>query len=128
MYELARVRGAEIGAEVLWCDGGAGGLSGVAGNIQVGPGSWVKTIGVPYPATGVRRTVYGLCGDWLVMAILVGVPGSIWAIRRNRKDFPFVDWRRGGQLLIARLRGTVQRRSATSGQTESLLDAPVPSA
>ena len=124
MYELARARGDELGAEVLWCDGGAGGLSGVAGNVQVGTGSWVKTIGIPYPA-GERRTIYGICGDWLVLAVLTGVPGFIWAMRRNKREIYSIDWKSPAQHLIARIRGTVQR--PPPGHSESLLDAPVPS-
>ncbi|KAF8530003.1 hypothetical protein JB92DRAFT_2859374 [Gautieria morchelliformis] len=125
MYELARARGDELGADVLWCDGGAGGLSGVAGDLQVGSGSWVKTIGIPYPA-GERRTVYGICGDWLVLAAFMGVPGVIFMMGRNMNDAA-VEWRRRGQDLLGRIRGAVRRAPAPPAQTESLLDAPVPS-
>jgi len=82
MYELARVRGKEIGAEVLWCDGGAESLSGVAGDVNVGTGSWVKTIGVPYPAEE-KRTIYGYGGDLLVLGLLVAVSGSLWLIEQD---------------------------------------------
>jgi hypothetical protein len=124
MYELARARGDELGADVLWCDGGAGGLSGVAGSVQVGPGSWVKTIGVPYPA-GEGRTVYGIGGDWLVLATFLGIPGVIFMMGRN-VNYPAIEWRRRGQDLVARIRGAV-RRAPPPAQVESLLDAPVPS-
>lgn len=120
MYELARARGNELGADVLWCDGGAGGLSGVAGDIQVGRGSWVKTIGVPYPSAQ-HRTIYGICGDWLVLATFLGVPGLILAIqRRSETSFP-IDWSHRGRGFLARIRSMTQRAPP---QTESLLDAP----
>jgi len=82
MYELARARGEEVGAEVLWCDGGAGGLSGVSGDIVVGTGSWSKTIGVPYPAEE-RRTIYGYGGDLFVFALLIAASGSLWLIHER---------------------------------------------
>ncbi|KAG8976381.1 hypothetical protein FRB90_009194, partial [Tulasnella sp. 427] len=59
MASLAAARGDELGASVLWCDGGAGAVGGVygfgrgAGGLlveEVGNGgrSWVATFGVPY--------------------------------------------------------------------------------
>lgn len=53
MWLQARQRAEELQSIVLWCDGGEGGMSGVAGggfnDVQVGPGSFVRTIGIQYP-------------------------------------------------------------------------------
>lgn len=121
MYELARSRGAELGADVLWCDGGAGGLSGVSGNVQVGPGSWVKTIGVPYPMKG-HRTLYGICGDWLALAVCLGVLGFLMAIPHTKGE-PSVKWRQRGQELFARIQGRIRGViSRPPVHSESLID------
>lgn len=62
MWEQAKARAAETGATVLWCDGGAGGLSGLADArysevVQAGPGSWAKPVPVAHPFDA-RRTLY----------------------------------------------------------------------
>lgn len=77
MWEQAKQRADEVGSMVLWCDGGEGGVSGVAGNgfsemNQVGEGSWVKTVGLPWPFQE-KRTIYAREGDVVVMMIF-------WAI------------------------------------------------
>lgn len=69
MWEQAKRRANEVGSVVLWCDGGDGGVSGVAGNgysevFQVGEGSWTKTIGIEYPFNMNRLTLYARFGDW----------------------------------------------------------------
>ena len=61
MWEQAKARAAETGSTVVWCDGGEGGISGIANAayseiVQVGPGSWVKRLGVPYPFDETRTT------------------------------------------------------------------------
>lgn len=130
MYELARARGEEIGAEVLWCDGGAGGLSGVAGGVQVGQGTWVKTIGVPHPAQE-SRTPYGFCGDWLALAAMWGVPALFWALRRNEGHIEqtsrsaIAGLKEHGRVFIDRIRGIGQiNRAATAPpQSDQLIDA-----
>lgn len=67
MWLQAKQRAEELGTIVLWCDGGKGGVSGVAGGgyseiAQVGTGSWTKTVGIPYPFND-RRTPYAQFGD-----------------------------------------------------------------
>lgn len=67
MWLQAKQRAEELGTIVLWCDGGKGGVSGVAGGgyseiVQVGTGSWIKTVGIPYPFND-RRTLYAQIGD-----------------------------------------------------------------
>ncbi|KAF8578420.1 hypothetical protein K439DRAFT_1621342 [Ramaria rubella] len=129
MYELARARGEEIGAEVLWCDGGAGGLSGVAGNLQVGTESWAKTIGVPFPIDD-RRTLYGACGDWLVVALLLGMPGFAWVVRWSElagivgyKRGVALSWmRQRAQAFVGRIRRREEQGPSTSVQNERLID------
>ncbi|KAF5323580.1 hypothetical protein D9611_005723 [Ephemerocybe angulata] len=59
MWLQAKQRAEELNTMVLWCDGGDGGVSGVAGGgyesfEQVGTGSWVKNIGLEYPFTTSR--------------------------------------------------------------------------
>jgi hypothetical protein len=75
MWEQAKARANEIGSMVLWCDGGDGGVSGIAGQgineiTQVGQGSWVRRIGVQYPFDE-RRTVYAWIENsgWLILAL-----------------------------------------------------------
>jgi hypothetical protein len=67
MWLQAKQRAEELGTIVLWCDGGKGGVSGVAGGgyseiAQVGTGSWTKTVGIPYPFND-RRTFFARFGD-----------------------------------------------------------------
>lgn len=62
MWSQAKERAEEMGSMVLWCDGGEGGVSGIAGRgfhdvAQVGSGSWVRTIGIKYPLDN-HRTPY----------------------------------------------------------------------
>lgn len=61
MWQQVRQRAEELGTLILWCDGGDEGVSGLAGGgfkdpVQVGLGSWVKTVGIPYPFND-RRTL-----------------------------------------------------------------------
>ncbi|KAG6911589.1 hypothetical protein DXG01_011892 [Tephrocybe rancida] len=83
MWQQASQRAGELGTMVLWCDGGDGGVSGVAGGgfhdfMQVGLGSWVKTVGVSYPFDE-RQTVYARAGDLVFLLIWLLVFGSpIW--------------------------------------------------
>ncbi|PCH33901.1 hypothetical protein WOLCODRAFT_112763 [Wolfiporia cocos MD-104 SS10] len=79
MWEQARARAEELGSMVLWCDGGDGGVSGVAGAgmhdvVQVGRGSWVKRIGVAYPPDQ-DRTVYSWGGGWAALVAAWGLAG-----------------------------------------------------
>jgi hypothetical protein len=83
MWEQAKARAEEMGSMVLWCDGGKGGVSGVAGGgideiMQVGEGSWTRTIAVQWPFNE-GRTVYARFGDayilpamWLLLGGWVG--------------------------------------------------------
>lgn len=112
MWAQAQARAAETGATVVWCDGGRGGLSGIAGPgystvVQVGGGLWSKPLGVPYPFD-TRRTAYERGGQlvacaavWAVVAAglvveggaaAVGVGAAVQAIvqrvRRGREDAP----------------------------------------
>lgn len=71
MWLQAKQRAEELGAMVLWCDGGEGGVSGVAGGgfgdvTQVGVGSFVRSIGIQYPFDE-RRTLYARFGDFVLV-------------------------------------------------------------
>ena len=64
MWEQAKSRANEIGSMVLWCDGGTTGVSGIGGGgireiMQVGAGSWSRTIGLQFPFDQ-GRTVYAV--------------------------------------------------------------------
>ncbi|KAK7059175.1 hypothetical protein VNI00_001802 [Paramarasmius palmivorus] len=74
MWEQAKQRALELGSAVLWCDGGDGGISGVAGrgiseSIQVGKGSWARKIGIQYEFDE-SRTFYGKGGNWLILVLI----------------------------------------------------------
>jgi predicted amidohydrolase len=74
MWEQAKARAAETGSTVVWCDGGKGGISGVANGayseiVQVGPGSWVKHIAIPHPFNE-RRTFFTWGGDGVAFLIV----------------------------------------------------------
>ncbi|KIJ54645.1 hypothetical protein M422DRAFT_153109 [Sphaerobolus stellatus SS14] len=134
MYEMARARGEEVGAEVLWCDGGAGGLSGVAGDVQVGGGSWVKRIGVAYPPEE-KKTVYAFGGDILVMGVLFAASGGLWVIHDRKLEImslfsPYVPSVRATMRnLFENIRNRLPGRrpaenvAATNEHTPLLIDA-----
>ncbi|KAF8078816.1 hypothetical protein FPV67DRAFT_1466588 [Lyophyllum atratum] len=80
MWQQARQRAEELGTMVLWCDGGDGGVSGVAGGgfrdfTQVGLGSWIKVLGIEYPFDD-RRTPYARFGDLGILLVWLLVLGS----------------------------------------------------
>lgn len=85
MWEEVKQRANEIGSLALWCDGGEGGVSGVAGGgyndiYQVGEGSWTRTIGIQYPFDS-SRTFYARFGDTVMFAaswFLVIGPAGLW--------------------------------------------------
>jgi hypothetical protein len=83
MWEQARARAEEAGSMVLFCDGGAQGVSGVAGHgirepVQFGTGSWTRTIGVQWPFNQ-RRTLYMWGGEYLPVAFVWLLVGGSWA-------------------------------------------------
>ncbi|KDQ17762.1 hypothetical protein BOTBODRAFT_155856 [Botryobasidium botryosum FD-172 SS1] len=73
MFQLARARANELNAKIIWCDGGHGAVGGLAGDgerdMQVGEGTWVKTIGIPWPFKH-SRTMYAIIGDVGAIVIL----------------------------------------------------------
>jgi len=113
MWQQARQRAEEIGSMVLWCDGGDGGVSGIAGGgshefSQVGRGSWVKTIGVQYPFNE-SRTPYAFLGHYTLFLPWAVVLGTLLGSRvyLNR-----MHWGPAGG--IRRLRAILGRDSAQS--------------
>ena len=82
MWEQAKARAEEQGSMVLWCDGGKGGVSGVAGRgmhafRQVGPGSWSQTVSIPWPFDQ-RRTVFSAVGTPVALAMVWAMVGLFW--------------------------------------------------
>lgn len=83
MWEQAKTRAEEIGSAVLWCDGGEGGVSGVASQgikdyMQVGEGWWTRTIGIQWPFNE-NRTVYSRWGNGYTLLVLWAILGCGWA-------------------------------------------------
>ncbi|KAJ2912146.1 hypothetical protein MD484_g8268, partial [Candolleomyces efflorescens] len=77
MWLQAKQRAQELDSMVLWCDGGEGGFSGIAGGgyqsfEQVGSGSWVKDIGVDHPFRE-GKTLYARWEDLFVLAYWAAV-------------------------------------------------------
>ena len=74
MWLQAKRRAEELQSIVLWCDGGEGGVSGVAGSgfndvVQVGSGSFVRTIGIQYPFDH-QKTSFARWGNPFLILIL----------------------------------------------------------
>ncbi|KAG8713682.1 hypothetical protein FRC09_018449 [Ceratobasidium sp. 395] len=114
MFAHASNRAIEQGASVLWCDGGEGGVSGVGGLAasglgpvggigQVGTGgSWLQTIGVPFPydPKDFAPTWYSRWGDLTIIflawiSLCAGFTAPAWhglqailAAGRNRLRGP----------------------------------------
>lgn len=85
MWDQARSRAAELGSTVLWCDGGEGGVSGVAGPgmsevVQVGQGSWVRKIGIERPFGRRERTLYAKGGDLFSLFLAWAIFGGGWMV------------------------------------------------
>ena len=79
MWLQAQQRASEQGSIVLWCDGGEGGMSGVAGRgfndvVQVGSGSFVRTIGIQYPFDN-KKTYFARFGNAVLILFWVFVLG-----------------------------------------------------
>jgi hypothetical protein len=122
MWKQASQRAHEIRSTVLWCDGGEGGVSGVAGHgynevVQVGSGSWLRTIALEFPFNEDSRTLYARYGKLvlLVFAVLAaGVPigraGSM--VGSNMKQH-------GGNFA----RYVIERFRREAGPIENLIDA-----
>ncbi|TCD67112.1 hypothetical protein EIP91_000575 [Steccherinum ochraceum] len=84
MWEQAKARAMETGSVVVWCDGGAGGVSGVAARglqeiVQVGQGSWTRTIGLQWPFDE-RRTVFNWGGSYMALISVWGILGVGWVV------------------------------------------------
>ncbi|KAJ7246278.1 hypothetical protein B0H12DRAFT_1073218 [Mycena haematopus] len=139
MWEEVKQRANEVGSLALWCDGGQGGVSGVAGSgyndfYQVGEGSWSRPVGIPYPFHS-TPTVYARVGDASIVAaswFLVFGPIA-FAMIAIIIDFYF----RTGQrpafhhegslkccIAVSSFAGPTDLRHPTSGQSPSLLSRP----
>ncbi|KAI6118972.1 hypothetical protein EV401DRAFT_2178541 [Pisolithus croceorrhizus] len=86
MWEQAKTRAAEIGSMVLWCDGGATGVSGVGGQgieeiMQVGAGSWERTCWYSLAIRLRGELSTATMGEFFVLAVLATVMGSNVAAR-----------------------------------------------
>jgi predicted amidohydrolase len=125
MWEQARARAEEMGSMVLFCDGGAEGVSGVAGHgmrevFHVGPGTWMRAVGIEYPFDE-GKTVYAAGGDWamflLVWGILgVGWTGEIGLVWLGR--FTLQGSQGRARQILAALWGKIRRTREEQGQGE----------
>lgn len=117
MWLQAKQRAEELGTIVLWCDGGKGGVSGVAGGgyseiAQVGTGSWTKTVGIPYPFND-RRTPFAQFGN---IALLL-----LWAFVLGKIPFSHFSALKGPGLWVwtqvnSRLRGSSSKVVSQRGE------------
>ncbi|KAG8936048.1 hypothetical protein FRC00_009914 [Tulasnella sp. 408] len=96
MASLASARGDELGASVLWCDGGSGAVNGVYGYgrgnrglliEEVGNGgkSWVATFGVPYNGGKDEerpKTAYASAGGSAAFTFLATILGVGWGAEK----------------------------------------------
>jgi len=129
MWEQARARAEEIGSMVLWCDGGEGGVSGVAGGgmtdfMQFGEGSWSRTIGVQWPFD-VSRTVYARWGDWYTVLLLWLHFVVAWVGGKLVNQDPLDIYPAKGGILTSLSKWRNRRRApieAQGGESQSLLD------
>jgi hypothetical protein len=125
MWEQARARAEEMGSMVLWCDGGEGGVSGVAGGgmtdfMQVGKSSWSRTIAIQWPFNE-TRTVYARWGNWPLLVLWVLLGGG-WAGESIVQRGLGIHAAMGG---IRRIMATIRARlrpASPNAQTQSLLD------
>lgn len=114
MWEQALARASEAGSTLLWCDGGDYGLSGIGGDavpagdiVQVGSGSWVRTIGLKSEPNN-SRTLYARFGFWFWVVLVCGVMGSEVSVNALffellRKNSPTRTFTFGGKTIqIAR--------------------------
>lgn len=86
MWEQAKARAAETGSPIVWCDGGEGGVGGIVGGgyneiVQVGEGSWTKSIGIEWPFNE-RRTSFQVRGKSWALSIVWAVVGAGWVVER----------------------------------------------
>jgi predicted amidohydrolase len=86
MWEQGKTRAAELGSSLLWCDGGVSGISGVASRgigsaMQLGAGSWIRTIGIEKDFDE-TRTLYGRYGGQLPLFVIWGVFGVEWLLEQ----------------------------------------------
>lgn len=77
MWQQARQRAEELDTMILWCDGGKGGVSGIAGKgyheiFEAGEGSWSRNVGIGYPFRD-QRTIYARLGDWFTILLIWGL-------------------------------------------------------
>ncbi|KDQ17761.1 hypothetical protein BOTBODRAFT_172186 [Botryobasidium botryosum FD-172 SS1] len=97
MFQLARARAIELDAKVLWCDGGHGAVGGVVGDgereMQVGEGTWVKTVGIPWPSRH-SFTAHAAVGDigaiFILWLFLTGVGSSVEYLAKTSIDLTWV--------------------------------------
>jgi hypothetical protein len=119
---------------VLFCDGGAEGVSGVAGHgirepVQFGSGSWTRTVGVAWPFNQ-NRTLYMWGGDALPFGFVWLLLGAGWAtqalILRGTLDESGGVAASGSFLrlreLLGKIRGVIRRPApSVQGEQQPLL-------
>ena len=120
MWEQAKSRAAEVGASLLWCDGGVNGISGVATRgidsaMQLGAGSWVRTIGLEKDFDE-SRTPYGRYGVRLPLLVIWGVFGVEWLLEQAAMRLRLRRDEQGGYIGVEEgIVGRIERVPAQFG-------------
>lgn len=123
MWEQAKSRAEEIGSMVLWCDGGEGGVSGVAGGgiseiMQAGERSWTRTIGIQWPFDD-GRTAYARGGDKYSIVVFWLLLGGGWVA--GVKTFNMHPVINGWRKVTQSIRNRGQNRVTAPVEEEDLL-------
>lgn len=146
MALLGSARAEEVGASILWCDGGSGAVNGVYGagrgmglNVeQVGNGgSWLVNFGVPYDGgKQPSRTQYAILGWYSTLLASLALAGGGWAVetavKRRRIDPSQIPWGAAPAAVAAAVGGPLRvisisrlwRKVGGSGERAPLLGPP----
>ncbi|THH33495.1 hypothetical protein EUX98_g688 [Antrodiella citrinella] len=122
MWEQAKARAKEAGSVVVWCDGGPGGVSGVASRgheeiLQVGQGSWTSTVGLQWPFDE-RRSAFIASGQFTALVSVWGALGLGWIVE-------IVANRRIGVGMFRSLLGVLGRVTRLGGAPKNDEERPL---
>ncbi|KAF9513039.1 hypothetical protein BS47DRAFT_1013047 [Hydnum rufescens UP504] len=150
MVQQARMRADEVGATLLWCDGGGSageGVSAVVGRGEtgesVGRRSFVRTIGIPWlggdesdDRVVAGRTLYARGGDALALSLVWALVLGAWGAGRLADTFGHEGHRATKEVMVRfnrrirdgiswvreRIRSARERRAVASVQEPSLIE------
>jgi len=128
MWDQAKARAKEVDGTLVWCDGGAGGVSGIAGQgldevTQVGSGSWMRSFSVERPFNGRARTLFNRLGEFEVLLIILGLTGMSQLTQLVTRASGQMSWiPLSARELVQRLQRSQDTRGETTERGE---DAPL---